>query len=198
MELDNFKNAWDEMNNQVKINQNVNLQIFDKMTRNKFYSSLKKIVFPELMGSIICIGFAFYVGFNFGKLDTIAYKVIGVITILLLVILPLISLISIQALYKSADITRPFADALKEFAIQKIRFSKLQKLNFTLCYLLAVTLILLSTRLLGRNNITDSRYFFIFSYAATYIILQFLSKWVFKGYNRTIRKTENLLHELSV
>jgi hypothetical protein len=198
MDLDNFKNTWEEMSNQVKVNQNINLKIFDKMTRNKFHSSLKKIVLPELIGSIACIGFAIYTGINFGKLDTIAYQVVGLMTILLLVILPLISLISIQALYKSADNSKSVADTLKQFSIQKIRFCKMQKLNFTLCYLLAVTVILLSTRLFGRNSITDSKYFFIFSYSASYIILQFLSKWVFKGYNRTIQKTENLLHELSI
>ncbi|HEY1869565.1 MAG TPA: hypothetical protein VGG71_00835 [Chitinophagaceae bacterium] len=198
MDLDNFKNTWDEMSSQVKVNQNIDLKIFDKMTRNKFHSSLKKIVLPELIGSITCIGFAIYTGINFAKLDTIAYQVVGLMTILLLVILPLISLISIQALYKSADNSKSVADTLKQFTFQKIRFCKMQKLNFTLCYLLAVTVILLSTRLFGRNSITDSKYFFIFSYGASYIILQFLSKWVFKGYNRTIQKTENLLHELSI
>jgi hypothetical protein len=154
MELDNFKNTWDEMSNQVKVNQNLNLKIFDKMSKNQFHSSLKKIVLPEIIGSIACFGFAIYVGFNFGKLGTIAYQITGLISILLFVILPLISLMSIQGLYKSADISKSYADTLKEFTIQKIRFCKLQKLNFTLCYLLAVTVILLSTKLFGSNHIS--------------------------------------------
>jgi hypothetical protein len=197
MELDDFKSTWDEMTNQVNEKQNLNLKILDKMNKMKFHSSLKKIILPEILGSVVCISCAVFIGFNFDKLNTISFQIMGVVSILLLIILPAISLMSIQQLYKSGDINKSYVDTLKEFAVQKIKFWKLQKLNLTLSHLLLVTLILLFTKLFGRNKITESNYFFIFSVSFGYIVLVFFSKWVFRSYNKTIRQTEDLLNELA-
>jgi hypothetical protein len=197
MELDDFKNTWDEISNRVKEKQNLNLKMFDKMNKSKFNSSLKKILLPEILGSIICIGFAIFLVFNFDKLDTVSFKIAGGIAILLFIFLPVISLLSIQRLYKSADINKSYADTLKDFAVQKINFCKLQKLNFTLSYLLLAMIILISTRLFGKNEATYSTYFFIISFGFGYIVLLSFSGWVFKKYNKTIRQTEDLLNELA-
>ena len=197
MELDDFKNTWDEMGNQAKEKQNLNLKMFDKMNRTKFYSNLKKILLPELLGSIVCIGFAIFIAFNFDKLNSVSFKIAGAIAILLFILLPAISLLSIQQLYKSADISKSYIDTLKDFAVQKIKFCKLQKLNFTLSYLLLATVIIISTRLFGRNEATGNSYFFIISFGFGYIVLLSFSKWVFKKYNKAIQQTEDLLNELA-
>lgn len=197
MELDDLKNIWENIKSQVTVKQDINFKMFDTMNKKKFHSILKKIVIPEMMGNIVCIGSAFFIGFNFDKSNTIAFQITGILSILLFVVLSVISFMSIQQLYKTADIRKSYADTLKEFTVKKIKFCKLQKLNLTLCYLLFVTIILLSTRLFERNQITNSAYFFILSYSMGYIILALFSKWVFKHYNKTIRETEDLLNELS-
>ncbi|MDI9366704.1 MAG: hypothetical protein QM541_17235 [Flavobacterium sp.] len=197
MELDDFKTTWDELGNQVKANQNLNLKIFDKMSRTRFHSNLKRILLPELLGSIICFGFAIFTIFNFDKLDTASFKIAGAIAILLFIFLPAISLWSIQQLYKLTDINKSYADTIKDFAVQKIKFCRLQKLNFTLSYLLLATVILISTRLFGRNDVTNNSYFFIISFGFGYIILLSFSKWAFKKYNKTIQQAEDLLNELA-
>lgn len=196
MELDDFKNTWDKMGSQVKEKQNLNLKMFDKMDRTKFHLRLKKILLPELLGSIVCTGFAIFIAFNFDKLNSVSFKIAGAVAMLLFILLPAISLVSVQQLYKSADISKSYADTLKGFAVQKIRFCKLQKLNFTLSYLLLATVIIISTRIFGRNTATDNGYFFIVAFGFGYIVLLSLSKWVFKKYNKAIRKAEDLLNEL--
>ena len=196
MELDDFKNTWDDISNKVKVNQSFNLKQFDKMNKTKFQSSLNKILFPEIFGAAFCIGFAIYIGYNFTKLETIAYQIVGIITILLFIILPVISLISILQLYKVADLNKPYSETLKDFAIGKMKFCKLQKLNLALCYLLVVAVILLVTRLFGRNEITDSKYFFVMTFGFGLSFLIIFSKWVAKHYNKRIRQTEDLLKEL--
>jgi hypothetical protein len=197
MELDDFKNAWNEMGNQQKETTTVNLKKIDTMSKRKTYTLLKKILLPEILGSAICIGCALFIGFNFYTLDTIAYQISGVLGIVLCLILSAISLMSIRKLYQPVDAGKPYAETLKEFAVNKIRFCKLQKLNITLSYLFFVTVILLLPKILGRTNFAGSYLYFLCSYTLGYSLLLLFSKWVFRSYNNTIRQTENLLNELA-
>lgn len=196
MNLDDFKDTWNDLGNQVRITPNLNSQKINKMNTLKIQSRLNKILVPEIVGSIACVGFAIFIAFNFTKLDVVSLQISGVTAMLLFLALPTISLLSIKQLFRSVDIDKSYVDTLEDFAIRKIKFCKLQKLNYTLCYLLLVTVILVSTRIFGRNELTDSAYFFITSFGFGYIVLFSFSKWVFKKYNATIKQTEDLLHEL--
>jgi hypothetical protein len=198
MELDDLKNTWEDINNQVKQQQNLNSKTIDQMTRTKYNSSLKKIIYPEVIGTIGCLASAAFIGFNFSKLGTAFFQGTGIATILILLVLSIISLISIRQLTITKDVNKTYAETLKEFAVQKMRFHKFQRINLTLCYLLLVTTIILTPKLFDGKNITDNKYFwiFLFSLSFGYIFLLFFSKWVFKKYNNALRQAEDLLKEL--
>jgi hypothetical protein len=198
MELDDLKNTWNEIDNQVKGKQNLTLKIFDKMSNRKFKSKMYKIILPEILGSIICISSAFFIGFNFYKLDVLTYQIIGVLGILLFVIVTAISLLSLQTLNKVGDVGKPYVDTLKDFATQKIKFYKLQKLNLRLSYLLLVIVVLLLPKFFEKNGIADNKvFFYTFSFSCCFIFLLFFSKWVIKSYTKTIGQAEDLLKELT-
>lgn len=196
MELDDLKNTWNEMDTQVKEKQNLTLKIFNKMSNRKFHLKLYRIILPEILGSLICISSAFFIGFNFNKLDGAAYQIIGVTGILVFVMVTVISLLSLQNLNKVGDVGKPYADTLKDFATQKIKFYKLQKLNLRLSYLLLVIVVLLLPKLFEKSGITDNIFFYTFSFSSCFIFLLFFSQWVMKSYNKTIRQTEDLLKDL--
>ncbi len=197
MELEDFKSTWREVTIQLMGKQNFNPKMFDKVSKKKFRSGLLKIVLPEILGSTVCIASVFFIVFNFYKLDQIAFKIAGALSILIFLVLPVLSIISIQQLHKGVDIEKPYSDVVKQFAIRKIKFCRLQKLNLSLSYLLLVSVILTSARIFGRNETTDSKYFFIFAFSFGYIFFLVFSKWVSRSYNKTIRQTENLLRDLS-
>ena len=197
MELDDLKNTWTEIDNRVKGKQNLTLKIFDKMSNRKFHSKLYKIILPEILGSLICISSAFFIGFNFDKLNGAIYQIIGAIGIIVFVMVTAISLLSLQNLNKVGDIGKPYADTLRDFATQKIKFCKLQKLNLRLSYLQLVSVVLLLPKFFEKIGITDNKYFYIFSFSFCFIFLLIFSKWVMKSYNKTIRLTEDLLKELT-
>ena len=196
MELDELKDNWDKMNAPATTKQNINLSNINKMSKAKFNSKLYRIILPEVAGSIVCIGSAIFIVIYFGRLDKPVYQAAGILGILLLLILPVISLMSIKSLSPVRNPGRPYIETLQEFAKQKIHFCKLQKLNITLSYLLLVTVVLLSTRLFGRNTLTDSKYFFVFAFTFGYCFLLVFSKLVFKSYNKIISQTEDMLKEM--
>jgi hypothetical protein len=197
MELDDLKNTWNDINDQAKQKQIVNIKMINKMTTTKYNSNLKKVAYPEISGVIICLAGGAYIGLNFGKLDTTFLQGTGIISILLLLTLSVISIISIQQLSMSGNVNKTYAETLKEFAIKKLRFLKFQKINITLSYLLLVTVIILLSKFFSGRDITDSKYFWIFSFSFGYIFLLFYSKWVSKHYNKTLSQAEELLKELA-
>jgi hypothetical protein len=167
------------------------------MSKRKLYIALKNIIIPELLGSVVCIAAAAYIFLHFNRLDQVVFRITGILTIFLLAFLPAISIRSLYALYKSSNLNQSYTDTLKEFSTRKIQFCKLQKLNLMLSYVLMVLMLLLTTKIFGSNQLTESKSFWIIAISLGYIILTFFTKWVSRSYNKTIRQTEQILQDLS-
>lgn len=195
MELDDLKNTWNNQTDKTK-QQNLTIKIIDQMTQTKYNSKIKRIAYPEIIGSVICLIAALFIGLNFYKLDTTFLQGVGVTSILVLLTLSTVSFLSLRQLKMTNDFNKPYAETLKKFATQKLEFYKLQKINMTLSYLLLVTIIILISKFFNGSDITDSIYFWTFSFSFGYIYLLFLSKFVAKFYKNTLTKTEELLLEL--
>ncbi len=197
MELDDLKNTWKETKILVPKHQNVNPEMLEKMRDQKYRSKIKKITIPEIAGSLVCLAAAVFIGLSFGNLDTVLLQGAGALSILLLLLLPIISALSTRTLSTARNVNRPYAETLKAFAIQKIRFVKLQKLNVTLSYLLLVAIIVLLSRLFSGKDLSDNKYFWLFSFTIGYVFLLLYSKWVEKYYRKTLQQAEELLRELA-
>jgi len=198
MEIDDLKNSWEDLNNQLKKGKDLNPEVVDQLTKSGYHRGLNKIIYPERIGAMICLLGAAFIGFNFSKLDTTFFQVTGIVSVLVLFILSAISLISIRKLNRTGDVNIPYAETLKIFAMKKMQFLKFQRINMTLSYLLLVTIIILLPKLFGgKDLITENKYLWTFSFSMGYIFLLYFSKWVFKSYTKTLRQTEELLEELA-
>jgi len=197
MELDDLKNTWKETRNPLTDQQTVNRETLEKISNQNFRSRVNKITIPEIVGSIVCLAAAVYIGSSFDKLDSAFLQGAGVLSILLLLLLPVISYLSTRRLKVSGRIDQPYAAVVKDFAVQKIRFIKLQKLNVTLSYLLLVAVIVLLSKLFSGKDISVIKNYWLFSFSIGFIFLLFYSKWVNKYYRKTLRQAEELLRELA-
>jgi hypothetical protein len=196
MELDELKNTWDNSNNPPEQKQLITIKMIDQMTQKKYHSKIKKIAYPEIIGVIICLISAFFIGIYFYKLDTTFLQGAGIMSILLLVTLSIVSFLSLRQLNIPVDVNRPYAATLKIFATQKLQFFKLQKINAVLSYLLLVSILILISKFFNGRAISDIKYFWIYSFSFGYIFLLFYSKWVAKYYKKTVKQSEELLQDL--
>ena len=195
MELEDLKHTWQESKGQAQISPNTNFETM-KNRKHMYRSTLKKITLPEIAGSVVCLGSAVFIGLSFDKLDTPVLLGAGVLSTLLLVALPLISLLSTRQLTKVGDFEGPYADTLKAFANEKIKFIRLQKINVTLSFLLLITVIVLASGLFGDKDIFSNKYYWILSIPLGYIFLLFYSRWVRGYYQKALQESEELLKEL--
>lgn len=195
MELDDLKTNWQNENNSA-LQNNLTTLIIDKMTHEKYQSKIKKITYPEIIGSSICVIAAGFIALNFNKLDTIILQAVGVASIIIQLIISTLGILSLQQLNIKKDLNKPYAETLKIFATQKLAFYKLQKINIILCYLLMITIIILLPKLFGGKDITEYKYFWLYAFVTGYVFLFWFSKFVTKSYRKTLQQTQELLMEL--
>src|SRR6476620_1886807 len=119
MELDSIKQNWDAMSNQLKDQHLLNTQLIDQMTQAKFKSKLKRVTYPEIVGIIICLAGAVFIGVNFNKLATPFFKSVGVLSILLILSISLISFKSIQQFAFIGDTNKNYKETLTHFMVNK-------------------------------------------------------------------------------
>ncbi len=196
MELDDLKNTWEEATSQAEKKENLNLEMIDQMTQTKYRSTLKKIAYPEIIGTIICFISVVLMGLNFGKLNTPFLQGLGIITSLLLLILPVISLVILWQFNQIGDVSKPYAETLKRFAIQKIRFFKFQQTSVVLSYILLGCFVILIPKLFLGKSISDNKFLWAFTIIFGYIFLFIFSRWVLKHYGKALQQAGELLKEL--
>lgn len=196
MKLEDLKNSWTEATSQTDKTESINLKKIDQMTQHRYNSKLKKIAYPEIIGTIISFCWAIYLGLHFYKLQTPFLQVVGLLVLLYFVIAPVISLILIFQLNNIVDVSNPYIDTLRIFAIQKIRFYKFQKYNALFAYILLGLFVILLPPLFGIKPLHLNKYFWAITIFLGYIFLYFFSRWVLKSYSKTLQQSEKLLQEL--
>jgi hypothetical protein len=195
MELDDLKNTWKGIDTQGG-QQRLTAEGIEKIIQDKYGAKIKRITYPEIIGIMICVLGAVFIGINYTKLTSTFSQLTGVVAIFLLLIISLLSLVSLRKLIITKDVSLPCIETLKTFALQKLQFYKLQKMNVILSYFLLVTIIMLLPQMFHEDGVSSNKYFWIFSFSLGYIFLLFLIKWVSRSYKKTLDQVEELLSEL--
>ncbi len=195
MESQDLKNDWASAINQADKENILTSKTITTMTKNKYQSKIKKIKYPELAGAIICIAGLCFIVYNFNKLHSVVLQSITVFTILIFLIIPTLSFLSVTQFNTTNNSDKPYIEIIKQFANQKLRFLKYQKVNAFLCYLLLVTIIILLPKFFYGNDIASSKSFWLFAFSFGYIFLLLFSRWVKKIYVNSLKQAEELLTE---
>lgn len=196
MELDELKYIWDEASNPAEKQSFLKPKTIEKMTETGYKSKLKKVIYHETLGTLFAFGGVAYMIVNFNKLTTPFFQGIGVITIIMLVVLPIISLVLLGQINSVGDVNRPYAETLKSFAIQKLRFIRFQQASVLAAYVLLVFVILLMPKFTGGKSLNENKFFWSGAIAVGYIFLSFFSRWVIRYYSKALAQSEELLKEL--
>ena len=196
MELDGLKSSWETLSRKMEKQQQLNAKLIEQMTNQNYKHRLNNIARPEFIGSIICFIFAIALVYNFNTLNTLLLQICGGFSILFLILLPLLSLRSIRGLQTINMTLSTYKNTLKEFAIQKIRFQKIQKLNVFLSFIFIISFAPVSVKLIAGKDISQNITLWLTVLPANVIVLFFVSRWVLKHYNNTLKKGEELLTEI--
>jgi len=196
MELEELKLNWDELSKKLEKQELLNIKLIEQMIRTNYQSRLKKVIYPEFFGAIVCLIGAIGILWTFSKLDTLILQVMGILSIVFLILLPVISFQSLKGVYQIDMGQHNYAEMLAQFARDKIRFQKLQKLAAILSTIFMFVFIPTSFKLLADKDYTTYLTFWLISIPVCSLFVIVLSRWVWKHYNRVLKQAEELLADI--
>lgn len=195
MELEEMKTLWGEMSLEMEKQKKLTDSMIIKMTESRYHNKINRIVLPEGFGSFFCYVLVLCVVVNFQTLDSWYLMISGILTALILGIMPILSFRALRNL-RSVNIARNnYKESLLQYSKGKIRFVQIQKLNFYLSALLFVVVLPVMVKLFGGSDLFKTTYL-IYWYAVGFPFFYWFTKWVFNYYIKTVAHAEDILKEL--
>ncbi|MBQ4819381.1 hypothetical protein [Aquimarina sp. MMG016] len=199
MELEEMQAVWADLSSQLEKQKKLTDKMIIMMTQEKYKKKWNRIAYPEILGTIICYGVAILILINIGKLDNWYTLLSGLISVVVLLILPVLSLRSIFRMRKLNIAENDYKDTLMQYAKGKKRFQSSMKLGYYLGFILMFAIMPVTTKLLNNKDLfteTTKIWPFLISIPLAVVFMIFFSKWVYKSYNRNIIEAENLIKDL--
>lgn len=75
-----WKGIWDNPNNTAS-QQKLTTEMIEQMTKEKYHSTIKRITYPEIIGSMIRLAAAVFIVVDFYRLDTVFLQATGAVNI---------------------------------------------------------------------------------------------------------------------
>ena len=195
MELEEMKTLWQQMSSEIEKQKKMNDNLVIRITRHDYKNKISKIVIPEAIGGIGCIAESIYILLNFQKLQNPYLVGCGIISVIILLMFPLLSLMGVSKIRRLNIGANNFRQSLLDYSKGKLQFVFIQKLSFYLGAILLLVILPVMGKLIGGlNYFTETRLWLL--YAVCFPFFYFFARWVFKGYIKTASDAENILKEL--
>src|SRR5688572_9824086 len=141
MELDEMKTLWEDLSGKVENQEKITKEELMKMTKKNYQNRLFSIYLPEILGSIICFGYAGYFIFQIEKLELPINQVLAVFNTAMMIILPIISLWTLARLNSLKISDESPSNLVEIFKKEKTFFWKFQRFNLMFSGLFAISIL---------------------------------------------------------
>jgi MFS family permease len=200
MQLEEMKNLWDEMSLKIDSQQQLTNKLIMEMTQQKFKSRFSTLSLYETIGTVICFAAAIFIILNMNKMDTWYLMLCGILSLVILIVLPILSLKSINGLKKLNLSKNSYKETLIEFSKRKKNMMFIQKFSVGISIILMWMITPVFSMIFnGKDFFTQehSTGLLVF-YAATTIGVVFFARWGYGCYKRITTSAEKDLKELEV
>ncbi|WP_207423887.1 hypothetical protein [Desertivirga brevis] len=196
MDFDELKKQWLELSADIDKQEKLTDSKIIEMTKQNYKNKFRAMKFSEFTGAGVCLAALLFVINGIEKLDSWYLITCGIISVLVLIVLPVISLISV---FKMGSIDIPnknYKQALSDHSMKKISLIRLQKMSFYLGAMLFVTIIPLLGKLMNDQDLFESAtLWYLYALAAPF--LYYFTRWVFNKYDKSLDRAEGILKELN-
>lgn len=197
MELDEMKTLWEDLSGKVENQEKITKEELMKMTKKNYQNRLFSIYLPEILGSVICFGYAGYFIFQIEKLELPINQVLAVFNTAMMIILPIISLWTLARL-NSLKITDDSPSLLVEkFKKEKTFFWKFQRFNLMLSGLFAISILPPLAELFGKKDLVLQPTFWLVYVPVGLICIYVFGRLTVKKYNKSLQEAQQLIEGIA-
>jgi hypothetical protein len=196
MDLEEMKNTWGEMSNEIDKQKKLTDKLIMMMTQEKYNNTLRRISIPETIGTVICFAMVLLVIFNFEKLDTWYLQLSGLLSVATLIVLPILSLRSIKKMNSINISKNNIKQTMIDFNKGKKQFRSVQKIGFYMSFIILIVSLPVAGKLMNNKDLFLESTIWFWYVPFGVIGLYFFAKWVFKYYMSSTSEAENILKEL--
>ena len=195
MELEEMKILWttvsENIDNQSLLTDN---QIID-MTKEKYHKRIQKISTYETLGAVACFGMALGIVLNMDKLDTWYLVFAGIISLIILVLVPLLTLTALWRMERIDIQANQMKETLIEFSKRRNHFLFMQRLGIYLSFLLMLTALPVAGKIMSNKDILMDSSVWQWYIPAGVVFLFLFARWGYKCYANITSSAENILKE---
>lgn len=164
-----------------------------EMTQQKYANKFQKISMFETIGGIICLLAGVFVLINFSTLDTWYLQACGIITALILFVLPVITLRSLYRVQSIKITDSTVSETIVNYVKEKNRLLFLQRLGIYLSFVLMLTILpVLSKMSSGKDLFLETSAWYIYVPVMA-VFLFFFARWGYGCYKNITQSAEDLL-----
>jgi hypothetical protein len=196
MELEEMKSLWEDMSQKVDQQKVLTDQLIMDMTKERFNTKMRSISVPESISALICFAAIIYIISNFKSLDEWYLQLTGIFTIISCLVLPVLSLKSIQKM-KSVHISKStFKQTVEAYAKGKSKFMQIQKISFYISFLVLVALVIVFGKIMKGIDVFGMTEKLNWLVPSGIGVLFIFSQWVIKKYKKATDLANTILKEL--
>lgn len=196
MELEEMKSLWTDLSLKVEKQDKIQKELLMEITKQKFRNKLNHIRVPEILGSLVCVGYAMYLLSRFSDFELWYNQVFALITVFIMIALPAGSLTALKGMRNLRIDSETPSAVLEKFIKSKIRFLNAQRYGMILGAILMITILPPLAELKGSDEIISNPKFWMLYVPGVFTLMFFFSRWALKKYRGVIDSSEKMLQEL--
>ena len=196
MELDEMKTLWADVSLRVEKQDKIQKELLIEITKKKFRKKLNTVRISEILGSLVCIGYAMYLLSHFSEFELWYNQIFALISIFIMIALPTASLTAIKGMRNVRIDSETPSTILNTFIKNKIRFEKVHRYGMIAGGVVMITILPPLAELRGSLAKISSPMFWVIYIPVCLVLMIFLSRWVLKKYKGVIDSSEKMLKEL--
>jgi hypothetical protein len=195
MEFEELKSQWSEMSANVDNQKKLTDKKISTMTEMSYRDKIRKIKISEVTGAIFCCVALIFILNGMNKLEPWYLMICGIVSVMMLILMPALSLSTLFKISSANISTNDYRQVLFDYNTRKINFINVQKLSICLGALLFVTILPVMGKLVSGKDLFKSATIW-YIYSVGFPCLYYFATWVFKKYNSSLNKAEEILHDL--
>ena len=195
MEFEELKSQWSEMSANVDNQKKLTDKKISTMIEMSYRDKIRKIKIWEVTGAIFCCVALIFILNGMNKLEPWYLMICGIVSVMMLILMPALSLSTLFKISSANISTNDYRQVLFDYNTRKINFINVQKLSICLGALLFVAILPVMGKLVSGKDLFKSATIW-YIYSVGFPFLYYFATWVFKKYNSSLNKAEEILHDL--